>query len=615
MHNISRKYHSIIALFLILMVLIPTSLAENKHISPARSKQNNGTILFVGGTGPNNYTRIQDAIDNATNNDAIYIFQGTYYENIIIDKQLYLIGENKDTVIIDGFKQKNTVTIKNNASSLTNLSIVNAYGNAIYVAPTADRSIIENISITSTNTYGIFIDGSDNTYLLSNDIHDCCNGIYLCNATENTQIMANQLFKTHRAITLSNQCHYNTIKNNYITNSSVGITILDTYFGNYLGNNTVVYSQQGIMLQNATANHLETNNIAHTLIAGITLKNHCSGNYLRDNILYNNTKAIDVNQSEINAIRHNNITDNIIGIQLHNYSSNNLISANIIKNNILGVQLIDYSKENQLFNNNIKSNTLGIYLINRCDLTKIYENNFKTNSIDAFYSDSLATWNNNYWDRPRFLPKTINGELIILNQVIPTKNYDREPAKKPWPLIEHLEPTQQYSLPDYVQRGDIVLMDLRSDSGVKIRWYIPGSHNDHAALYLGNSLFIGASSKGVRIANYADFHINFEDFAFIRVISANTTQIQQALSFALGRLGALYQIFFSPPYFGRKINDPTFPHPTANLWYCMELPWAAYYNQGIDIDRNGWYPCPQLAWVIGNDIISDDDCVLLSDEE
>ena len=48
------------------------------------------------------YQYIQDAINNSTNDDLIYVFSGLYFENFIIDKRLTLIGENESKTIIDG---------------------------------------------------------------------------------------------------------------------------------------------------------------------------------------------------------------------------------------------------------------------------------------------------------------------------------------------------------------------------------------------------------------------------------------------------------------------------------------------------------------------------------
>ena len=62
-----------------------------------------GNILYVGGSGPGNYTKIQDAIDNASDTDTIIVYPGIYYENqIIINKALKIQGAGAATTIIDG---------------------------------------------------------------------------------------------------------------------------------------------------------------------------------------------------------------------------------------------------------------------------------------------------------------------------------------------------------------------------------------------------------------------------------------------------------------------------------------------------------------------------------
>ena len=72
-----------------------------------------GNTLYVGGGGSGNYSNIQDAIDNASDGDTVFVFDDSspYYENLIVTKGIFLIGENKDTTIIDGSGDSNVIYI------------------------------------------------------------------------------------------------------------------------------------------------------------------------------------------------------------------------------------------------------------------------------------------------------------------------------------------------------------------------------------------------------------------------------------------------------------------------------------------------------------------------
>ncbi len=50
-----------------------------------------GQTFYVGGYGPNNYTQIQDAIDNASEGDTVFVFNGTYFEHVTVNKSINLI--------------------------------------------------------------------------------------------------------------------------------------------------------------------------------------------------------------------------------------------------------------------------------------------------------------------------------------------------------------------------------------------------------------------------------------------------------------------------------------------------------------------------------------------
>lgn len=180
-------------------------------------------------------------------------------------------------------------------------------------------------------------------------------------------------------------------------------------------------------------------------------------------------------------------------------------------------------------------------------------------------------------------------------------------------------------VPGHVKRGDLLFLDLPPGSTSK--WARPnpdGYPNDHVAIYLGHSYTrngitgdwfidsLGGDKTDPTDPEGVQYHrLNFftsrnwvTKYGYVKIGSypADQTLKDAAADWAEARHGASYQYFFEPIYYGLKHRNPDKPHPMANRWYCMELPWAAYYNQGVDIDRDEW----QLPkWVSGNDIIYD----------
>jgi len=81
------------------------------------------STFYVGGSGAGNYTTIQDAIDAASDGDTIYVYPGTYKENVVADKGVNIIGVN---ATIDGGKAGDTVLITANHTSISGFLIENS---------------------------------------------------------------------------------------------------------------------------------------------------------------------------------------------------------------------------------------------------------------------------------------------------------------------------------------------------------------------------------------------------------------------------------------------------------------------------------------------------------
>jgi len=63
-----------------------TSISSNQINNQIIKTSDRIKTLYVGGSGPGNYTKIQDAIDDANIFDTIFVYNGTYYEQITISK-------------------------------------------------------------------------------------------------------------------------------------------------------------------------------------------------------------------------------------------------------------------------------------------------------------------------------------------------------------------------------------------------------------------------------------------------------------------------------------------------------------------------------------------------
>ena len=169
--------------FGIIVVLIGAGVASGFNIQIKDIKKSiRGEILYVGGSEPGNYSKIQDAIDDAADGDTVFIYDDSspYYENVYLkDKSINVVGENTDTTIIDAGTggEWSWAFIASHAdgstvSDLTFENVTSIYGtNYAFMTMHSDDMKIINCRIRDSIN-GMLLFYSANTYMRNNRFVD-----------------------------------------------------------------------------------------------------------------------------------------------------------------------------------------------------------------------------------------------------------------------------------------------------------------------------------------------------------------------------------------------------------------------------------------------------------
>jgi len=234
-----RKCLAVGIILLFIGTCIVPAIAQNTEKPLPTSK---GNWLYVGGSGPGNYTRIQDAINNASDGNTVYVYNGTYFENVVVDKSINLIGEEKTTTIIDGINAIGPdfcITIEANNVTVTGLTIRNCKSTGIYIS--SDYNIITD-NIVVDNRQGIAIIGDFGGNIISHNLilnNNKSGGLIVLG--RNNNISENIVSQSGWYGIYLDNVEYSNISNNIISENEngvyTGITFHNIFYRNNISNN------------------------------------------------------------------------------------------------------------------------------------------------------------------------------------------------------------------------------------------------------------------------------------------------------------------------------------------------------------------------------------------
>ena len=304
----------------------PVTRSPEKHAIIPSKNASRSTVSLSSNTYyvPDNYAKIQWAVDNASDGDTIIVRDGTYIENVNVDKRLTIRSENgPETTIVQAAKSIGAVfSVSSDYVNISGFTVASGLGsNGIDIRPSCSNVCIAG-NIISQNYIGI------KTWFESNNN----------NIRDNT-ISSNEHSGIRVIMGSSNIITGNTISDN----GDDGIEIWDSS-NNFISDNTISNNGAGVGISfDSTGNTISGNSISSNNGSGIWMSG--AGGFPSDNTLSSNTVS-------------NNNGPGII----FTTGTDNIVTNNIVSNNNKGI-IVFCSTNNQITNNAVlNSRGYGIHV-------------------------------------------------------------------------------------------------------------------------------------------------------------------------------------------------------------------------------------------------------------
>ena len=319
---------------------------------------------------------IQDAIDSAAPGDTIYVWAGVYYENIVVNKTLTIIGNSSSDTTINGGGSGSVVTLEANGVNITGFEITGSGGSA------------NDAGINLVSTWYCRV--RDN--IITGNRHGIQLGLSRHNTIENNNVTSNTGTGIRlRWISGLSSSTQNTIANNTISDNAAGF-----YFASYNDNNEII-------------NNTVKDNNGH----GISIYRSNSNQVINNTVTNNSNNGISLDMVETTVVEANHVNHNNNGIWVASwtdsiYSKSNIIRYNTMSNNTrYGLQMGPRSEYNYASHNIISnSSQYGIYLasdsLGRSFRDTMEHNTITDSGLHSMYMENtwLATLRNNTMTGP-----------------------------------------------------------------------------------------------------------------------------------------------------------------------------------------------------------------------
>lgn len=280
--------------------------------------QASAAVITVGSNGGENYTSIQEAVNNAQNGDTILVKQGVYNENVKVNKEVSIIsnsaseGQNKRTYVLGAVPDDDVFSVNSDNVTISGFYISggpsgkNLYEVGIYLEGADNCSLANNALIL--NDVGIALNNSQRNHINDNMVGIGFSGIVLADSNDNN-LSDNWLATNGDGILLNNAVN-NTIFNNTASANGIGI-YLRTSQRNMIVSNLMSRNDYGIIGEMAEYNTVISNSLSQNGLGAYFSKS--SNNTIYQNEFSNFRNVLDEGMNIWNSSSAGNIWSNYTG--------------------------------------------------------------------------------------------------------------------------------------------------------------------------------------------------------------------------------------------------------------------------------------------------------------
>ncbi len=383
-----------------------------------------GDTLYVGGSGPGNYSSVQAALDASSDGDTVYVYNDSspYRERVVVATRVRLTGESRRTTVIDGGGNGTVVAVAASDVVVSGLTVQGSGANGTGRAGVlfSATGCTARDMVLRDNQYGVICRGRAHRVIHTRAAENI-GGVHIQGAAacviEENVLDGNQV----SGVSLQDATG-NVVSGNHIANGSSSQGILAGGTGNRIEGNVVMgqrygglqllssgnvvtnnsfircglgamYSHRSNAVRDNTVNgkplvYLEGAADVTVADAGQVFLVDCTGVTVSGQRLLNTTVAIELVASAGCHITGNVISGNLEGVMLWNASGNRIAGNTITDNQFEGIDIGPFSHHTRVEGNVISGNNDGISMWSESNLVAGNDINGNWHGIQLDLSDN-----------------------------------------------------------------------------------------------------------------------------------------------------------------------------------------------------------------------------------